>query len=136
MEPTMPKTYPLDIQNVGDDTYIVMSKGHHDVHEFMRQVRADGFDWPLGMPKHGSVPRPVCERAVRRILRGRTRCIPPAPMRGRRITRDAMRRSLQPKEPATRDKLTDDARAMIMDACQSISRSADALKDCHTVDGD
>ncbi|OJB00574.1 hypothetical protein [Burkholderia ubonensis] len=48
----MPKTYPLDIQNVGDDTYIVMSKGHHDVHEFMRQVRADGFDWPLGMPKH------------------------------------------------------------------------------------
>ncbi|UEC03930.1 hypothetical protein [Burkholderia vietnamiensis] len=32
--------------------------------------------------------------------------------------------------------LTADARATIMDACQSISRSADALKDCHTVDGD
>lgn len=31
---------------------------------------------------------------------------------------------------------TDEARATIMDACQSISRSADALKDCHTVDGD
>lgn len=32
--------------------------------------------------------------------------------------------------------LTVEARATIMDACQSISRSADALKDCHTVDGD
>ncbi|MCA8447546.1 helix-turn-helix domain-containing protein [Burkholderia vietnamiensis] len=32
--------------------------------------------------------------------------------------------------------LADEARATIMDACQSISRSADALKDCHTVDGD
>ena len=32
--------------------------------------------------------------------------------------------------------LTAAARATIMDACQSISRSADALKDCHTVDGD
>lgn len=34
------------------------------------------------------------------------------------------------------DALTADARATIMDACQSVSRSADALKDCHTVDGD
>ncbi len=34
------------------------------------------------------------------------------------------------------NKLTAEARATIMDACQSISRSADALKDCHTVDGD
>ncbi|WP_155257350.1 MULTISPECIES: hypothetical protein [Burkholderia] len=33
-------------------------------------------------------------------------------------------------------KLTDAEHATIMDACQSISRSADALKDCHTVDGD
>ncbi len=32
--------------------------------------------------------------------------------------------------------LTAAARATIMDACQSISRSADALKECHTVDGD
>ncbi|HEP6426945.1 TPA: hypothetical protein VDB83_001216 [Burkholderia cenocepacia] len=32
--------------------------------------------------------------------------------------------------------LTDAERATIMDACQSISRSADALKECHTVDGD
>ena len=34
------------------------------------------------------------------------------------------------------NKLTAEACATIMDACQSISRSADALKDCHTVDGD
>ncbi|MBU9539387.1 hypothetical protein KTE58_23665 [Burkholderia multivorans] len=32
--------------------------------------------------------------------------------------------------------LTAAARAAIMDACQSISRSVDALKECHTVDGD
>ncbi|WP_153259977.1 hypothetical protein, partial [Burkholderia multivorans] len=32
--------------------------------------------------------------------------------------------------------LTAEARATIMDACASISRSADELKDCHTVDGD
>jgi hypothetical protein len=46
------RTYPLDIQNVGEDTYTLMSKGHHDPDEFMRHVRADGYDWPLGMPKH------------------------------------------------------------------------------------
>ncbi|HDR9834467.1 TPA: hypothetical protein QDC51_001225 [Burkholderia multivorans] len=33
-------------------------------------------------------------------------------------------------------KLTTAERATIMDACASISRSADALKQCHTVDGD
>ena len=46
------KTYPLEIENVGDDTYILMSRGHHDVEAFMRQVRDDGYDWPLGMPTH------------------------------------------------------------------------------------
>lgn len=46
------REWPLDIENVGGDIYILLSRGHHDVHEFMRQVRADGFDWPLGMPKH------------------------------------------------------------------------------------
>lgn len=48
----MTKTYPLDVQNVGDDTYIVMSKGHHDPSVFMRAVRADGFTWSLGKPEH------------------------------------------------------------------------------------
>ncbi|KWI31966.1 hypothetical protein WT71_10500 [Burkholderia stagnalis] len=66
-EPTVPKDYPLEIENVGGDTYIVMSKGHHDVHEFMKQVRADGYDWPLGMPQHvwmrivpSRVPSVIC----------------------------------------------------------------------------
>jgi len=45
------KKYPLEVQNVGEDTYIVMSKGHHYPHEFMRAVRAD-YSWPLGMPEH------------------------------------------------------------------------------------
>lgn len=46
------RTHPLDIENVGGDTYSLMSKGHHDPDEFMRQARADGYDWPLGAPKH------------------------------------------------------------------------------------
>ncbi len=48
----MSKQYPLEIQNTGGDEYQVMSKGHHDIHEFMRKVRADGYDWPLGTPQH------------------------------------------------------------------------------------
>ena len=44
--------YKLEVENVGEDTYILMSRGHHDVHEFMRVVRADGYTWPLGMPTH------------------------------------------------------------------------------------
>lgn len=48
----MAKAYPLDIENVGEDTYILRSKGHHDFHEFMRAVRAEGYTWPLGMPAH------------------------------------------------------------------------------------
>ena len=44
--------YSLDIENVGGDYYIVMSRGHHDIHEFMKKVREDGYDWPLGVPKH------------------------------------------------------------------------------------
>ena len=46
------REYSLDIQNVGEDTYTVLSKGHHDPAEFMLAVRADGYDWPLGMPEH------------------------------------------------------------------------------------
>ncbi|VVD99906.1 hypothetical protein PIN31115_02049 [Pandoraea iniqua] len=53
----MAKTYPLEIENVGDDEYIVMSRGHHDFHEFMRKVRDEGFDWPLTMPQHKWVRR-------------------------------------------------------------------------------
>ncbi|WP_205973704.1 hypothetical protein [Paraburkholderia sp. Tr-20389] len=53
----MKREYPLEIENVGEDTYIVMSRGHHDPDEFMRKVREEGFDWPLGMPTHHWVKR-------------------------------------------------------------------------------
>ncbi|WP_279456673.1 hypothetical protein [Aeromonas veronii] len=46
------KVYPLDIQNVGGDEYIVMSRGHHDIHDFMKAVRAAGYDWPLSIPEY------------------------------------------------------------------------------------
>ena len=45
------KTYPLEPLSIGEDTYIVISEGHHDVHEFMKAVR-DNWSWPLGMPTH------------------------------------------------------------------------------------
>lgn len=48
----MTRIYPLEIENVGTDIYTLMSRGHHDLDAFMRQVRADGYEWPLGMPKH------------------------------------------------------------------------------------
>lgn len=53
-------SYPLDIENVGDDTYIVMSRGHHDPHAFMRAVREAGYDWPLGVPTHHWVKATPC----------------------------------------------------------------------------
>jgi len=48
----MSKSYPIEIENAGDDTYILMSRGHHDPHEFMRKAREEGYNWPLGMPTH------------------------------------------------------------------------------------
>ncbi|MBJ9709838.1 hypothetical protein [Burkholderia gladioli] len=48
----MNKTYPLEVESIGSDVYILISRGHHDIHEFMRTVRAEGFGWPLGVPKH------------------------------------------------------------------------------------
>lgn len=47
----MPERYPLEIENIGEDVYILISRGHHDIHEFMRKVRED-YDWPLGVPQH------------------------------------------------------------------------------------
>ena len=44
--------YPLEIENIGEDTHILISRGHHDIHEFMRAVRGAGYDWPLGVPTH------------------------------------------------------------------------------------
>jgi len=46
------KTYPLEVESVGEDTYIVMSRGHHDIDAFMTEV-IKGFDgWNLGGAKH------------------------------------------------------------------------------------
>ncbi|WP_196161008.1 hypothetical protein [Reinekea sp. G2M2-21] len=56
----MAKKYPLEVQNVGGDTYIVMSKGHHDPDVFMAQVLEDGYDWPLGKPEHVWVKTTPC----------------------------------------------------------------------------
>lgn len=43
--------YSLVIENIGEDIYTLLSRGHHDIHEFMREVRKE-YDWPLGMPQH------------------------------------------------------------------------------------
>ena len=54
--------YPLEIENVGGDVFMVMSRGHHDATEFMVAVRDAGYNWPLGNPKQvwcKSVPNSV-----------------------------------------------------------------------------
>ena len=52
--------YPLRVENVGDDTYILMSRGHHDADAFMRAVREAGYDRPLGMPRHYWIKATPC----------------------------------------------------------------------------
>lgn len=39
------KTYPLEIESVGSDTYIAMSRGHHDLDLFMVEAGTRGA-WP------------------------------------------------------------------------------------------
>lgn len=46
------KAYPLKIENCGEDTYILMSRGHHPPKEFMEAVRAYRPDWSMGKPEH------------------------------------------------------------------------------------
>ena len=43
--------YPLDPKSIGEDTYVVISRGHHDIHTFMAEVRKH-CEWPLGVPQH------------------------------------------------------------------------------------
>ena len=45
------REYPLIIENVGDDTYMLMSRGHHNKFRFMEEVRKE-YSWPLGYPEH------------------------------------------------------------------------------------
>lgn len=47
-----PITTAIEIENIGGDVYVLIARGHHDAHEFMKQVRSEGYDWPLGMPQH------------------------------------------------------------------------------------
>lgn len=61
------KIYPLEIENIGGDTYILISQGHHDLHSFMRKVREDGYDWPLGVPEHcymKTIPTPNSDNTI------------------------------------------------------------------------
>ncbi|MFG8317771.1 hypothetical protein ACEOPL_26615 [Pseudomonas aeruginosa] len=44
--------HPLSPISVGDDTYIVMSRGHHDLTEFMRAATNAYPYWQLGGPAH------------------------------------------------------------------------------------
>jgi len=46
------KQYPLDVQSVGSDMYIAMSKGHHDIEEFMKAAVAEHPGLSLGGPAH------------------------------------------------------------------------------------
>lgn len=46
------KTYPLEVESVGSDTYIVMSRGHHDLELFMAKVMEEYRGWFLGGPAH------------------------------------------------------------------------------------
>lgn len=46
------KQHPLDVQSVGEDTYIAMSKGHHDLDEFMTAAIKRYPGWALGGPIH------------------------------------------------------------------------------------
>lgn len=46
----MIRQYPLEVMSVGEDTYIVMSRGHHDLQEFMREAVKRYPAWKLGGP--------------------------------------------------------------------------------------
>ena len=45
------QNYPLEVESVGSDTYIVMSRGHHDLGAFMEAVNKDFESWNLKDPK-------------------------------------------------------------------------------------
>ncbi|WP_289140904.1 hypothetical protein [uncultured Pseudomonas sp.] len=46
------RKYPLEVNSVGSDTYIVMSRGHHDLREFMVEAVKDYEGWNLGGAVH------------------------------------------------------------------------------------
>ena len=50
----MPKEYPLELNNWGEDDYIVGCKGHHAIIEFEQAIASESQfqGWPLGKPVH------------------------------------------------------------------------------------
>lgn len=44
--------YPLEVESVGSDQYIVMSRGHHDLDAFMAKAVVEFEGWFLGGPQH------------------------------------------------------------------------------------
>jgi hypothetical protein len=49
------KRYPLIVESVGTDIYIVMSKGHYDFTEIMTSVVTQYQGWLLGGLEHVSI---------------------------------------------------------------------------------
>lgn len=45
------RNYPLVPMIVGDESLAIISKGHHNIHDFMREVRKH-WSWSLGVPEH------------------------------------------------------------------------------------
>jgi hypothetical protein len=43
--------YPLVIENIGEERYTLMSRGHHEFEAFMAAVRKD-YSWQLSDPRH------------------------------------------------------------------------------------
>ncbi|WP_122252642.1 hypothetical protein [Pseudomonas savastanoi] len=65
------KTYPLEIESVGSDTYIAMSRGHHDLEVFMAEAVKECPSWFLGGPAHKwvkSVPDRSGEFSMRYVF--------------------------------------------------------------------
>ena len=48
------KTYKLELENIGEETYALMSRGHHDLSLFDSTVKEEYETWysTLGKPEH------------------------------------------------------------------------------------
>ena len=48
---TAQEKYPLQPRSIGQNTYVIISRGHHDTHAVMAEVRKS-WSWPLRVPEH------------------------------------------------------------------------------------
>lgn len=46
------KEYPLELENIGEDSYCLMSRGHHNLDAFMEKVSEEYPSWKMGKPEH------------------------------------------------------------------------------------